>query len=70
MCTYSYGHGISSVILVLIRKNLCSRSFIVTMTDIQNFCDTIKIKMPHDIHPKNFNVGLEIYKTCFTGNVS
>jgi hypothetical protein len=44
----------SSVILLSIRKNLCSRprlSFIVIMTDIQNFCEknlsfTIKIKMP------------------------
>jgi hypothetical protein len=35
---YSYGHGISSVILLSVRKNLCSLSFIV-MTDIQNFCD-------------------------------
>jgi hypothetical protein len=33
---YSYGHGISSVILLSIRKNLCSLSFIVIMTDIQN----------------------------------
>jgi hypothetical protein len=32
----------SSVILLSIRKNLCSRprlSFIVIMTDIQNFCE-------------------------------
>jgi hypothetical protein len=47
---YSYGHGISSVILLSIRKNLCSLSLIVIMTDVQNFCDrnsvTIKIKMP------------------------
>jgi hypothetical protein len=36
---YSYGHGILSVILLSIRKNLCNLSFIVIMTDIQNFCD-------------------------------
>jgi hypothetical protein len=37
---YSYDHGISSVILLSIRKKcVCSLSFIVIMTDIQNFCD-------------------------------
>jgi hypothetical protein len=36
---YSYGHRISSVILLSIRKNLCNLSFIVIMTDIQHFCD-------------------------------
>jgi hypothetical protein len=31
---------------------------------------TIKIDRQIDIQVKNFNVGLEIYKTCFTGNVT
>jgi hypothetical protein len=30
---------------------------------------TIKIDWQIDIHVKNSNVGLEIYKTCFTANV-
>jgi hypothetical protein len=49
------------------------------MTDIQNICD--RNSDTHnknqnantnvfDIHGKNSNVGLEIYKTCFTANVS
>jgi hypothetical protein len=58
---YSYGRGISSVILLSIRKSLCSLNFIITMT---------QIKMPHDIHVKNSNVVLEIYKICLTTNVS
>jgi hypothetical protein len=72
---YSDGHGISSVILLSIRKNLCSLNFIVTILTFKIFVTevlsrTIKIKMPHDIHVKNSNVGLEIYKTCLTANVS
>jgi hypothetical protein len=83
VCTYSYGHGISSVILLSIRKNVCTLSFIFTMTDIQHFCDRNSVthkKYQHatstvfdwqiNIHVKNSNVGLEIYKTCFTANVS
>jgi hypothetical protein len=50
MCTYSYFRGISSVILVSIRKNLLSLSFIVTMTDVQNFCDRSSVT-----HIKNQN---------------
>jgi hypothetical protein len=74
---YSYGHGISSVTLLSIRKNLCSLSFIVNMTDIQNVCDRNSvthnknqnvISNVFDIHVKNSSVGLEIYKTCFTAN--
>jgi hypothetical protein len=45
------------------------------MTDIQNFC--YRNSVTHnkndcqiDIHVKNSNVGLEIYKTWFTANVS
>jgi hypothetical protein len=47
--------------------------FYFFMTDSQNFCDKIlsrTIKIPHDIHVKNSNVGLEIYKTWFTDHVS
>jgi hypothetical protein len=36
---YSYGHGMSSVILLSNRKHLCSLSFIFIMTDIQNVFD-------------------------------
>jgi hypothetical protein len=64
---YSYGHGISSVILLSIRKNLCSLSFIVIMTDIQNFCNRNFVNKNQnatsnifDIHVKNSNVGLEM----------
>jgi hypothetical protein len=62
---YSYGHRISSVILLSIRKKLCSLSFIIIMTDIQNFCDRNSVThnkndWPIDIHVKNSNVGLEI----------
>jgi hypothetical protein len=46
---YSYGHGISSVILVSIRKKLCSLSFIVS-TNIQHFCDRGSVT-----HNKNQN---------------
>jgi hypothetical protein len=70
---HSYGHGISSVILLSIRKNLCSLNFIDTTFKIlvtEVLSRTIKIKMPHDIHVKNSSVGLEIYKTCLTANVS
>jgi hypothetical protein len=78
-CRYNYGHGISSVKLLSIRKNLCSLSFIVIMTDIQNFCNRNFVTHTKnqnatsnvfDIHVKNSNVGLEIYKTSFTANVS
>jgi hypothetical protein len=78
-CRYNYGHGISSVKLLSIRKNLCSLSFIVIMTDIQNFCDRNFVTHTKnqnatsnvfDIYVKNSNVGLEIYKTSFTANVS
>jgi hypothetical protein len=47
---YSDGHGISSVILLSIRKNLCSLSFVVIMTDIQNVCDRSSVT-----HNKNKN---------------
>jgi hypothetical protein len=76
---YSYGHGISSIVLLSIRKNFCSLSFIVIMTDIQNFCDRNSVthnknqnatSNVFDIRVKNSSVGLEIYKTCFTVNVS
>jgi hypothetical protein len=49
------------------------------MTDIQNFCDRNSVthnknqndnSNVFDIQIKNSNVGLEIYKTCFTANVS
>jgi hypothetical protein len=65
---YSYGHGISSVILLSILKNLCSLSFIVIMTDIQNFCDRNSVTHNKnqndtsnvcDIQVKNSNVKLE-----------
>jgi hypothetical protein len=41
------------------------------MTDIQNFCDRNSVTQNQnanvfDIHVKNSNVGLEMYKTCFT----
>jgi hypothetical protein len=45
------------------------------MTDIQNICDRNSVthnknqnakSNDFDIHVKNFNVGLEIYKTCKT----
>jgi hypothetical protein len=41
---------VTAVILLSIRKNLCSLNFIVTMTDIQNFCDRSSIT-----HNKNQN---------------
>jgi hypothetical protein len=47
---YSYGHRISSVILLSIRKNLCTLSFIVIVSDIQNFCDRNSVT-----HNKNEN---------------
>jgi hypothetical protein len=68
---YSYVHRISSVILLSIRKNLCSLRFIVIMTDIQNFCDRNSVT-----HNKNQNaigsihVKNPIYKTWFTAHVS
>jgi hypothetical protein len=45
------------------------------MIDIQNFCDRNsathnKNDWQIDIHVKNSNVGLEIYKACFTANVN
>jgi hypothetical protein len=49
------------------------------MIDIQNFRDRNSVthnknqnatSNVFDIHVKNSSVGLEIYKTCFTANVS
>jgi hypothetical protein len=40
----------TSVILLSIRKKLCSLNFIITMTDIQNFCDRYSVT-----HNKNQN---------------
>jgi hypothetical protein len=72
---YSYGHGISSAILLSLRKKLCSLSFIVIITDTQNFCHRNSVTHKKkdwqiDIHVKNSTVGLLIYKACFTANVS
>jgi hypothetical protein len=53
---YSYGHRISSVILLSIRKNLCSLSFIVIMTDIQNFCGRNSVT-----HNKNQNADSNVF---------
>jgi hypothetical protein len=56
---YSYEHGILSGILLSFRKNLCSLSFIVIMTDIQNFCDRNSVTLNKNqndissIHVKN-----------------
>jgi hypothetical protein len=49
-CVYSYGHRISSVILLSIQKKLVSLSFIVIMTDMKNFCDRNSVT-----HNKNQN---------------
>jgi hypothetical protein len=67
------------VTLLSIRKNLCSLNFIVTMTDIQSFCDRYSVTHNknqnatwhtwHDMDVKNSNVGC-VYKTCLTANVS
>jgi hypothetical protein len=45
------------------------------MTNIQNFCDRNSVTHNKndrqiDIYFKNSNVELEIYKACFTANVS
>jgi hypothetical protein len=60
---YSYGYGISSVILLSI-QNIYDRHS-VTHDKNQNANTNF-----FDIHVKNSNVGLEIHKTCFTANVS
>jgi hypothetical protein len=54
--TYSYGHGISSIILLSIRKNLCSLSFIVIVPDIQNFYERNSV-----MHNKNQNATSNVF---------
>jgi hypothetical protein len=71
--------SIAPTYFLLIMTFLCSLSFIVIMTDIQNVCDRNSVTYNKDqiansnvfdIHVKNSSVGLEIYKTCLTANVS
>jgi hypothetical protein len=56
----------SQLFYCLFKKKMCSLSFIVIMTDIQNFCDRNSVTHNKndwqiDIHVKNSNVVLGIY---------